>query len=116
MLSTKERQIFFRLRRVITFLSIIIFLLFYWIRVNYSHTDYLNSQLEISQYEIIELEGKNNSLLIKIDSINKTKVYIPKKTEISPDIKKIKETKKDSLTKKDEVEIEINSTDLDTIN
>ena len=71
MLSTKERQIVFILKRRLFYLFIAFLFTLYWVRTKYLDSEYLYYQIESSQYEIMELEDENTKLQLKIDSILK---------------------------------------------
>ena len=102
MLSTKERQIVFILKRRLLYLFIALLLSLYWVRTKYLDTEYTDVQIEISQYEILELEDENTKLQLKIDSLLKLN-NAPKVTKKESKIiinKKQEEVKKDSTLPK----------------
>ena len=101
MLSTKERQIVFILKRRLFYLFIAFLFTLYWVRTKYLDSEYLYYQIESSQYEIMELEDENTKLQLKIDSI--LKLNAPEVTKKDSKIiinKKQEELKKDSTLPK----------------
>lgn len=101
MLSTKERQIVFILKRRLFYLFIAFLFTLYWVRTKYLDSEYLYYQIESSQYEIMELEDENTKLQLKIDSI--LKLNAPEVTKKESKIiinKKQEELKKDSTLPK----------------
>ena len=101
MLSTKERQIVFILKRRLFYLFIAFLFTLYWVRTKYLDSEYLYYQIESSQYEIMELEDENTKLQLKIDSI--LKINAPEVTKKESKIiinKKQEELKKDSTLPK----------------
>ena len=101
MLSTKERQIVFILKRRLFYLFIAFLFTLYWVRNKYLDSEYLYYQIESSQYEIMELEDENTKLQLKIDSI--LKINAPEVTKKESKIiinKKQEELKKDSTLPK----------------
>lgn len=102
MLSTKERQIVFILKRRLFYLFIAFLFTLYWVRTKYLDTEYLYDQVEFSQYEIMELEDENAKLQLKIDSIleNRNKPKVTKKESKIIINKKQEEVKKDSTLPK----------------
>jgi len=101
MLSTKERQIVFILKRRLFYLFIAFLFTLYWVRTKYLDSEYLYYQIESSQYEIMELEDENTKLQLKIDSI--LKINAPEVTKKESKIiinKKQEEVKKDSTLPK----------------
>ena len=101
MLSTKERQIVFILKRRLFYLFIAFLFTLYWVRTKYLDSEYLYYQIESSQYEIMELEDENTKLQLKIDSI--LKLNAPEVTKKESKIiinKKQEEVKKDSTLPK----------------
>jgi hypothetical protein len=102
MLSTKERQIVFILKRRLFYLFIAFLFTLYWVRTKYLDTEYLYDQVEFSQYEIMELEDENAKLQLKIDSIleNRNKPKVTKKESKIIINKKQEEIKKDSTLPK----------------
>jgi hypothetical protein len=102
MLSTKERQIVFILKRRLLYLFIAFLFTLYWVRTKYLDTEYLYYQVEISQYEILELEDENTKLQLKIDSLlklNNAQKVTKKESKIIIN-KKQEESKKDSTLPK----------------
>ena len=102
MLSTKERQIVFILKRRLFYLFIAFLFTLYWVRTKYLDSEYLYYQIESSQYEIMELEDENAKLQLKIDSIleNINKPKVTKKESKIIINKKQEELKKDSTLPK----------------
>ena len=102
MLSTKERQIVFILKRRLFYLFIAFLFTLYWVRTKYLDSEYLYYQIESSQYEIMELEDENAKLQLKIDSIleNINKPKVTKKESKIIINKKQEEVKKDSTLPK----------------
>jgi cell division protein FtsB len=102
MLSTKERQIVFILKRRLLYLFIAFLFTLYWVRTKYLDNEYLYYQIESSQYEIMELEDENSRLQLKIDSIleNRNKPKVTKKESKIIINKKQEELKKDSTLPK----------------
>ena len=102
MLSTKERQIVFILKRRLFYLFIAFLFTLYWVRTKYLDSEYLYYQIESSQYEIMELEDENAKLQLKIDSIleNRNKPKVTKKESKIIINKKQEELKKDSTLPK----------------
>ena len=101
MLSTKERQIVFILKRRLFYLFTAFLFTLYWVRTKYLDSEYLYYQIESSQYEIMELEDENTKLQLKIDSI--LKINAPEVTKKESKIiinKKQEELKKDSTLPK----------------
>ena len=101
MLSTKERQIVFILKRRLFYLFIAFLFTLSWVRTKYLDSEYLYYQIESSQYEIMELEDENTKLQLKIDSI--LKLNAPEVTKKESKIiinKKQEELKKDSTLPK----------------
>lgn len=115
MLSTKELQIVFKLKRRLLYLFMALLFSLYWIRMKYSDLEYFESELKMNQYEIIELEEKNTKLKTKIDSLLKlNKQETVKKESI---IIKKQEEKKDTAVSKifESTLININGEQIDTL-
>lgn len=108
----KDRVLISKLRKRIGLLSIIIFVLVYWLIQKYDDIEFISTDNEILTHELIEKESEIDSLKRTIDRMTKKE---PKK-EINKKIKK-QQPKQiiDTIKEKDTVEIETSVT-TDTIN
>jgi hypothetical protein len=94
----KDKKIILKLRRRISFLILIILLMFYWVRTKYINQDFIESELEYKEYQIDEKDSVILVLKSKLDSVKKP---IYKKTQnIKPKV-----TKKDTPQKVDTLKV-----------
>jgi hypothetical protein len=92
----KDKKIILKLRRRISFLILIILLMFYWVRTNYINQDFIESELEYKEYQIDEKDSVILVLKSKLDSVKKP-IY-KKIQKIKPKVtKKVTPQKVDTL-------------------
>lgn len=94
---SKDNELIKKLKTRISILIIIIFSLFYWLRINYLDVGYNRDQVESLTYELIEKDILIRNLEYKIKSIENKKIEKTKK-EFIINTKKEKEIKKDTIS------------------
>lgn len=100
MIKNKERILISKLRKMLVISLCCLFFSLYWVRMKYLDEQFIDGQVEIMHYEILDLDKQNKQLQHKIDSLQIQRPILEKtKDKILINKKQVEKTKDSQLPK-----------------